>query len=158
MMPPDAILSCLKGTVPQGFNMNGWRVVLDCANGATYNAAPAVFKELGATVTTIGNVPDGFNINHQCGSTHMQTLQEKVIEEQAHFGVALDVAYGDRVLFVDGAGQIVDGDELLFIIAQYRHHMGICEGVVGTQMSNLGMELLNKLDIPFKRSKVVIAM
>ena len=87
---------------------------------------------------TIGNVPDGFNINHQCGSTHMQTLQEKVIEEQAHFGVALD-GDGDRVLFVDGAGQIVDGDELLFIIAQYRHHMGICEGVVGTQMSNLGM-------------------
>ena len=143
-----------KGTVPQGFNMNGWRVVLDCANGATYNAAPAVFKELGATVTTIGNVPDGFNINHQCGSTHMQTLQDKVIEEQAHFGVALD-GDGDRVLFVDGAGQIVDGDELLYIIAQHRQAMGICEGVVGTQMSNLGMELaLNDLQIPFKRSKV----
>ncbi len=143
-----------KGTLPQGFTMNGWRLVLDCANGATYNAAPAVFKELGATVITIGNKPDGFNINHECGSTHMQTLQEKVIEEQAHFGIALD-GDGDRVLFVDGAGQIVDGDELLFIIAQYRHHMGICEGVVGTQMSNLGMELaLNELDIPFKRSKV----
>ena len=143
-----------KGTVPQGFNMNGWRVVLDCANGATYNAAPAVFRELGATVTTIGNVPDGFNINHQCGSTHMQTLQDKVIEEQAHFGVALD-GDGDRVLFVDGAGQIVDGDELLYIIAQHRQAMGICEGVVGTQMSNLGMELaLNDLQIPFKRSKV----
>ena len=143
-----------KGTLPQGFSMNGWRLVLDCANGATYNAAPAVFKELGATVITIGNKPDGFNINHECGSTHMQTLQEKVIEEQAHFGIALD-GDGDRVLFVDGAGQIVDGDELLFIIAQYRHHMGICEGVVGTQMSNLGMELaLNELDIPFKRSKV----
>lgn len=143
-----------KGTVPQGFNMSGWRVVLDCANGATYNAAPAVFKELGATVTTIGNVPDGFNINHQCGSTHMQTLQDKVIEEQAHFGVALD-GDGDRVLFVDGAGQIVDGDELLYIIAQHRQAMGICEGVVGTQMSNLGMELaLNDLQIPFKRSKV----
>ena len=143
-----------KGTVPQGFNMSGWRVVLDCANGATYNAAPAVFKELGATVTTIGNVPDGFNINHQCGSTHMQTLQDKVIEEQAHFGVALD-GDGDRVLFVDGAGQIVDGDELLYIIAQHRQAMGLCEGVVGTQMSNLGMELaLNDLQIPFKRSKV----
>ena len=123
-------------------------------SGATYNAAPRVFKELGATVTTIGNAPDGFNINHQCGSTHMQTLQEKVVEEQAQFGIALD-GDGDRVLFVDGAGQVVDGDELLYIIAEHRHGKGACAGVVGTQMSNLGMELaLKALDIPFKRSKV----
>ena len=143
-----------KGTVPQGFSMNGWRLVLDCAHGATYNAAPRVFKELGASVTTIGNAPDGFNINHQCGSTHMQALQEKVVEEQAQFGIALD-GDGDRVLFVDGAGQVVDGDELLYIIAQHRHSKGACAGVVGTQMSNLGMELaLKALDIPFKRSKV----
>lgn len=143
-----------KGTLPQGFSMSGWRMVLDCAHGATYNAAPRVFKELGATVTTIGNAPDGFNINHQCGSTHMQTLQEKVVEEQAQFGIALD-GDGDRVLFVDGAGQVVDGDELLYIIAEHRHGKGACAGVVGTQMSNLGMELaLKALDIPFKRSKV----
>ena len=143
-----------KGTLPQGFSMNGWRLVLDCAHGATYNAAPRVFKELGASVTTIGNAPDGFNINHQCGSTHMQAVQEKVIEEQAQFGIALD-GDGDRVLFVDGTGQVVDGDELLYIIAQHRHSKGACEGVVGTQMSNLGMELaLKALDIPFKRSKV----
>ncbi|MGB1158619.1 MAG: phosphoglucosamine mutase [Porticoccaceae bacterium] len=143
-----------KATLPQGFNMKGWRIVLDCAHGATYNAAPQVFKELGASVIALGNAPDGFNINHQCGSTHMQALQQRVLEEQADFGVAFD-GDGDRVLFVDGSGQVVDGDELLYIIAQHRHATGNCNGVVGTQMSNLGLELaLQQLEIPFVRSKV----
>jgi len=143
-----------KGTLPLGFNMAGLNIVLDCAHGATYNAAPRVFKELGATVTTLGNAPDGFNINYQCGSTHMELLQEAVAEKQADVGIAFD-GDGDRVLFVDGAGEIVDGDELLYIIAQYRHATGQCGGVVGTQMSNLGLELaLKKLNIPFQRSKV----
>jgi len=143
-----------KATLPQGFNMKGWRIVLDCAHGATYNAAPQVFKELGASVIALGNAPDGFNINHQCGSTHMQALQQRVLEEQADFGVAFD-GDGDRVLFVDGSGQVVDGDELLYIIAQHRHATGNCNGVVGTQMSNLGLELaLQQLQIPFVRTKV----
>jgi phosphoglucosamine mutase len=143
-----------KGTLPLGFNLSGVKVALDCAHGATYNTAPRVFKELGASVVTIGNAPDGFNINRDCGSTHMQALQELVESEQADVGIALD-GDGDRVLFVDGSGEIVDGDELLFIIAQHRHSLGGCEGVVGTQMSNLGLELaLGDMDIPFVRSKV----
>ena len=143
-----------KGTLPLGFNMSGLHIVLDCAHGATYNAAPRVFKELGASVVSIGDAPDGFNINHQCGSTYMQALQETVRAQRADFGIAFD-GDGDRVLFVDGLGEIVDGDELLYIIAQHRHAAGKCAGVVGTQMSNLGLELaLKELQIPFKRSKV----
>jgi len=143
-----------KGTLPLGFNLSGFKIALDCANGATYSTAPSVFKELGASVVTIGNLPDGFNINHECGSTHMQALQALVKHEQADVGIALD-GDGDRVLFVDGAGEIVDGDELLFIIAQHRHANGGCAGVVGTQMSNLGLELaLKQMKIPFERTKV----
>jgi phosphoglucosamine mutase len=143
-----------KGTLPLGFNLAGVKVALDCANGATYNTAPRVFKELGASVVTIGNAPDGFNINRDCGSTNMQALQEVVKQEQADVGIALD-GDGDRVLFVDGAGEIVDGDELLYIIAQYRHGHNDCAGVVGTQMSNLGLELaLKDMAIPFVRTKV----
>jgi len=143
-----------KGTLPLGFNMAGLNIVLDCAHGATYSAAPRVFKELGASVVSIGDAPDGFNINHQCGSTYMQALQETVRAQRADLGIAFD-GDGDRVLFVDGLGEIVDGDELLYIIAQRRHAAGKCDGVVGTQMSNLGLELaLKELQIPFKRSKV----
>ena len=143
-----------KGTLPLGFNMAGLNIVLDCAHGATYSAAPRVFKELGASVVSIGDAPDGFNINHQCGSTYMQALQETVRAQRADLGIAFD-GDGDRVLFVDGLGEIVDGDELLYIIAQHRHAAGKCDGVVGTQMSNLGLELaLKELQIPFKRSKV----
>ena len=143
-----------KGTLPLGFNLAGVKVALDCANGATYNTAPRVFKELGASVVTIGNTPDGFNINRECGSTHMQALQELVKQEQADVGIALD-GDGDRVLFVDNTGELVDGDELLYVIAQHRHSHNDCDGVVGTQMSNLGLELaLKKMDIPFIRTKV----
>ena len=143
-----------KGTLPLGCNLLGVKVALDCANGATYNTAPRVFKELGASVVTIGNAPDGFNINRECGSTHMQALQELVKQEQADVGIALD-GDGDRVLFIDDKGEIVDGDELLYVIAQHRNSHGGCEGVVGTQMSNLGLELaLKTMDIPFLRTKV----
>ncbi len=143
-----------KGTLPLGFNLSGVKVALDCANGATYNTAPRVFKELGASVVTIGNAPDGFNINRECGSTHLQALQEVVQQEQADVGIALD-GDGDRVLFVDSNGEIVDGDELLYVIAQHRHSHNNCNGVVGTQMSNLGLELaLSEMNIPFERAKV----
>lgn len=143
-----------KGTLPLGFNLSGVKVALDCANGATYNTAPRVFKELGATVVTIGNAPDGFNINRECGSTHMQALQQVVVQEQADVGIALD-GDGDRVLFIDAAGEIIDGDELLYVIAQHRYSHNDCDGVVGTQMSNLGLELaLKQMSIPFVRTKV----
>jgi len=140
--------------LPLGFNITGLKVVLDCANGATYSVAPRVFKELGASVVTLADAPDGFNINHNCGSTHMQALQETVRDHKADIGIAFD-GDGDRVLFIDATGEIVDGDELLYIIAQHRYTNGGCDGVVGTQMSNLGLELaLKDLNIPFQRSKV----
>jgi phosphoglucosamine mutase len=102
----------------------------------------------------MGNAPNGFNINEKCGSTHMDGLQQAVVDEQADFGVAFD-GDGDRVLFVDGNGEVVDGDELIYIIAQHRRAKGNCRGVAGTQMSNLGLELaLKDLGIPFERTKV----
>jgi phosphoglucosamine mutase len=143
-----------KGTLPAGFDLTGLKIVVDCANGATYHAGPRVFKELGAKTIAMGNAPNGFNINEQCGSTHMDGLQQVVLEQQADFGVAFD-GDGDRVLFVDGEGEIVDGDELIYIIAQHRRSKGNCRGVAGTQMSNLGLELaLQDLGIPFERTKV----
>jgi len=143
-----------KGTLPAGFDLTGIKVVVDCANGATYNAGPRVFKELGAKTIAMGNAPNGFNINEKCGSTHMDGLQQAVVDEQADFGVAFD-GDGDRVLFVDGNGEVVDGDELIYIIAQHRRAKGNCRGVAGTQMSNLGLELaLKDLGIPFERTKV----
>ena len=143
-----------KGSLPSGFNLRGMKVVLDCAHGATYDVGPKVFKELGAKTIAMGNTPNGFNINEQCGSTHMDGLQQAVIEQQADFGIAFD-GDGDRVLFVDGNGEVVDGDELIYIIAQHRRASGNCRGVAGTQMSNLGLELaLKDLGIPFERTKV----
>ena len=144
-----------KGSLPSQFNLTGFKIVLDCANGATYNAAPKVFKELGAKVITMANEPNGFNINDQCGSTYMEGVCARVVEEKADFGIALD-GDGDRVLFSDANGEVVDGDELIYIIAQHRHQSAIgCNGVAGTLMSNLGMELaLKDLGIPFLRTKV----
>ena len=144
-----------KGSLPSQFNLTGLKIVLDCANGATYNAAPKVFKELGAQVITMANEPNGFNINDQCGSTYMEGVCARVVEEKADFGIALD-GDGDRVLFSDANGEVVDGDELIYIIAQHRHQSADgCNGVAGTLMSNLGMELaLKDLGIPFLRTKV----
>ena len=144
-----------KGSLPSQFNLTDFKIVLDCANGATYNAAPKVFKELGAKVITMANEPNGFNINDQCGSTYMEGVCARVVAEKADFGIALD-GDGDRVLFSDANGEVVDGDELIYIIAQHRHQSAMgCNGVAGTLMSNLGMELaLKDLGIPFLRTKV----
>lgn len=143
-----------KGTLPAGFNLDGLRLVVDCAHGATYHVAPSVFRELGADVIEIGVHPDGFNINRGCGSTHPQLLQQTLRDTGADLGVALD-GDGDRVLFVDHTGALVDGDQLLFVLASHRHRNGGCSGVAGTLMSNLGLELaLRHLDIPFARARV----
>jgi phosphoglucosamine mutase len=144
-----------KGTMPWGFSLKGLHIVLDCAHGATYNIAPSVFSELGARITPIFIEPNGTNINRGCGSTKPEALQEKVLELGADLGIAFD-GDGDRVVFVDHKGEVVDGDELLFIIAAFQQqYTGGCDGVVGTLMSNFGFELaLNKLDIPFVRANV----
>jgi phosphoglucosamine mutase len=143
-----------KGTLPTGSSLQGLKIVVDCANGATYSTAPKVFRELGAEVVELAAEPDGFNINEACGSTQPALLQNAVVAENADMGVALD-GDGDRVMFVDHKGHAVDGDELIFVIAKYRHEHGGCSGVAGTLMSNLGMEVsLKELGIPFVRTKV----
>lgn len=144
-----------KSSVPSSTDFDGLKLVLDCANGATYKIAPSVFRELGAQVTVINAQPDGLNINHQCGSTHMEGLQAAVLAEKADLGIAFD-GDGDRVMMVDHTGEIVDGDELLFLIARDMQTDGRLKGgVVGTLMSNLGLELaLQELNIPFVRAKV----
>ena len=130
-----------KSTVPEGFNLRGLRVAVDCAHGATYHIAPSVFSELGAEVTAIGVQPDGFNINEGVGSTDTAALADIVRRQGVDLGIAFD-GDGDRVLFVDGNGELVDGDELLYMIAMYRLARGTSDaGVVGTLMSNLGLEL-----------------
>ena len=130
-------------------------MVLDCAHGATYHIAPNVFHELGADVTSIGIDPDGMNINQECGSTSIATMRKVVRLQEADIGIALD-GDGDRVIMVDHLGEEVDGDELMFIIAADQKRQGLLEGgVVGTQMSNLGMELgLKELGVDFARAKV----
>ncbi len=144
-----------KSTVPEGFNLRGMRLAVDCANGATYHIAPSVFSELGADVITIGVDPDGFNINEGVGSTDTSALSALVCERGVDLGIAFD-GDGDRVLFVDGAGELVDGDELLYMIAMYRLTAGYGEaGVVGTLMSNLGLELALKAEgLEFVRAQV----
>ena len=144
-----------KGSVPTGTSFSGLKVVVDCAHGATYKVAPSVFRELGAEVVVLSAQPNGLNINHNCGSTHTEALQAAVLAEQADLGIAFD-GDGDRVLMVDHTGTVVDGDELLFIIARDLHGRGKLQGgVVGTLMSNLGLELaLADLDIPFVRANV----
>ncbi|EEB77929.1 phosphoglucosamine mutase [marine gamma proteobacterium HTCC2148] len=130
-----------KSTVPEGFNLRGMRVAVDCAHGATYHIAPSVFSELGAEVISLGVQPDGFNINEGVGSTHTEALAALVQEQGADFGIAFD-GDGDRVLFVDADGELVDGDELIYIIARHRLAAGSSDaGVVGTLMTNLGMEI-----------------
>jgi len=144
-----------KSSVPAGTSFAGMRIVVDCAHGATYKIAPSVFRELGAQVSVIGAQPDGLNINKNCGSTHLGELQKAVRDQHADLGIAFD-GDGDRVLMVDHTGAIVDGDELLFLIAKdLKGRNRLDGGVVGTQMSNLGLELgLAELGIPFARAKV----
>lgn len=144
-----------KATVNRGFRLRGLKVVLDCANGATYHVAPGVFEELGAHIDVIGNSPNGRNINDECGSTEPAALARRVQETGADVGIAFD-GDGDRVVMVDNHGEIVDGDELLLVIAEHRARQGLLNGgVVGTVMSNLGLErALAGLGIPFCRAKV----
>jgi phosphoglucosamine mutase len=144
-----------KGTVDRRLQLDGLRLVMDCANGATYHVGPQVFSELGAEVTVINSRPDGTNINVACGSTHPQRLQQAVVERGAELGIAFD-GDGDRLIMVDAHGAVVDGDELLYILARGRQQAGrLCGPVVGTLMSNLGLELaLRELGVGFQRAKV----
>lgn len=144
-----------KSTAPYWLDLKGVKIVVDCAHGATYHIAPNVFAELGATVIPIGNKPDGLNINDGCGATAPESLSRTVLEHGADVGVALD-GDGDRLIMVDHHGEILDGDELLYIIAQGRLAERRLEGgVVGTVMTNLGLEeALRGLEIPLRRAKV----
>lgn len=144
-----------KASVPRGFSLKGLRIALDCANGATYHVAPGVFEELGADVFAFGNKPNGTNINEDCGATHPAALAQHVKEYRADIGIAFD-GDGDRVIMVDSTGQIIDGDELIYIIASHRKARGrLTGGVVGTVMTNLGLEqALARQGIDFARAKV----
>ena len=148
-----------KSTVPGNLRLNGLTIVVDCANGATYHIAPNVLRELGAKVIAIGAEPDGLNINRDCGSTHPQKLVDRVLAENADLGIAFD-GDGDRVVTGDHKGEIVDGDELLFIIARYKLGKSATgqvkdQGIIGTVMTNLGLEIaLGEMNIPFRRTKV----
>jgi phosphoglucosamine mutase len=158
MRVPDAqgrYIEACKATIPISIQLNGLKIVLDCANGATYDIAPHVFTELGAKVITTGAEPNGLNINADSGSTRPEILSKRVVQEQADLGIAFD-GDGDRVIMIDNAGEIVDGDELLYIIALSRKQSGVpIDGVVGTQMSNMGLELaIRELDLGFERAAV----
>lgn len=144
-----------KATVPPHLDFRGMRIVVDCANGATYHIAPHVFSEVGAEVVTVGADPDGVNINDECGATKPENIAAKVLEYRADLGIALD-GDGDRLIMVDHKGEIVDGDELIFIIARSMLDEGKLKGpVVGTLMTNLGMEhALKSLGVPLLRAKV----
>ncbi len=151
----ERYIAFCQASVAPGLKLDGLKLVLDCANGATYRIAPAVFSALGAQLTSLGVHPDGLNINQDSGSTHPQRLQQKVLELGAQLGIAFD-GDGDRVLMVDRRGELVDGDELLFIIAMARKLRHALYGpVVGTQMSNLGLEqALGAHAIEFRRAQV----
>ena len=144
-----------KSTIPSTTEFRGMKIVVDCAHGATYHIAPSVFEELRADVIAIGVEPDGLNINHECGSTHPSAIQAAVLEYGADLGIALD-GDGDRLVMVDHKGEVLDGDELLYIIARSRLETGGLRGaVVGTVMSNLGLEQsLRGLGVDFKRAAV----
>ena len=144
-----------KSTVPSEISFSSLRIVLDCANGACYKVSPEVFEELGAELIKIGTEPDGYNINQDCGSTHPEIVTKAVIDHRADFGVSLD-GDGDRVILVDEKGNILDGDDLLYILAFANpNRTGAWSGVVGTKMSNLGLEDgLKKLGYKFVRSDV----
>ena len=144
-----------KTTFPKSLNLKQMKLVVDCAHGATYKIAPAVFQELGAQVIAIGCSPDGLNINEGFGATSPEALAERVVQEGADLGIALD-GDGDRLVMVDHLGEVVDGDELLLIIALHQQAKGLLTGgVVGTLMSNLGLEVaLKDRGIAFARAQV----
>jgi phosphoglucosamine mutase len=150
---PRRYIEFCKFRVKNNLNLKGLRIVVDCAHGATYHIAPHVFEELGAEVIVIGNEPDGFNINVDHGATKPGSLQKKVVECEADVGIALD-GDGDRLIMVDQNGEVVDGDEILFVIAQGRQKM-LGNGIIGTVMSNLGLEIaIKNMDMNFYRAQV----
>ena len=144
-----------KSNFPSQMSLKDLTIVVDCAHGATYHIAPNVFRELGATVIEVGTSPNGTNINDGCGATSMKKISEAVVEHKADLGIALD-GDGDRLMMVDHTGYVIDGDEVVYIIAYNDLKSGNLQGgVVGTLMSNMGLELaLEKLNIPFARSNV----
>ena len=151
----DRYIEFCKSTVPADVSFESLRVVLDCANGACYKVSPSILRELGAEVISIGTEPDGYNINHECGSTHPERAQEEVIKQRADFGIALD-GDGDRVVLIDRKGNILDGDDIMYILAYANpNRTGPWSGIVGTAMSNLGFEEgVRKLGYKFKRADV----
>jgi phosphoglucosamine mutase len=144
-----------KSTFPNDLDLRGLKLVVDCAHGATYHIAGHVFHELGAEVITIGNLPDGLNINRDCGATHPQAIAAAVKLQHAHLGIAFD-GDGDRLVMADADGRLYDGDQLLYVIARFRHARELLKGgVVGTLMTNFAMEqALAALKIPFERAAV----
>lgn len=143
-----------KGTFSSELSLEGLTIVVDSANGAAYKVAPSVFEELGANVINIANTPNGVNINNECGATSLDSLSKAVTTNKADLGIAVD-GDADRIMFVDSHGDIVDGDEILFLMAREAKQAGYKGGVVGTLMSNLGLEIaLKELNIPFERTKV----
>ena len=143
-----------KANLPGNLSLRGLKVVVDSANGAAYKVAPAVYRELGANVVSIHDQPNGVNINAGCGATAMESLRAAVLQHEADLGIALD-GDADRLMMVDHTGAVVDGDELLFLLAKDAKASGYTGGVVGTQMSNLGLEqALAAMQVPFKRAKV----
>ncbi|WMY97655.1 MAG: phosphoglucosamine mutase [Arsenophonus sp.] len=152
---PGRYIEYCKSTFPSNQSLEKLKIVLDCANGSTYHIAPNVFTELGANVILIGCNPNGFNINKSCGTTNIDTLQKRVIKEKANIGLAFD-GDGDRVIMVDHYGNRIDGDQILYIIVKNLLQNGCLHGgVVGTLMSNMGLEIeLKKLKVPFMRANV----
>ncbi|MGF1701392.1 phosphoglucosamine mutase [Photobacterium makurazakiensis] len=144
-----------KGTFPSVLSLAGIKLVVDSANGAAYHIAPSVFRELGAEVISIGDKPNGLNINDNCGATSMALVQKTVVESQADLGIALD-GDSDRIMMVDSQGNVADGDQLLYVLAKQALLDGELKGgVIGTLMSNMGLEVaLGKLGIPFVRANV----
>ncbi len=151
----DRYVEFCKSTVPQNISFKGLRIVLDCANGAAYKVSPAIFEELGAEVIALGTSPNGYNINEGCGSTNPESAQKAVLEHRADFGVTLD-GDADRVKLIDASGNILDGDDILYILASGNtNRIGPWSGIVGTVMSNLGLEIAIKdLGYEFERSDV----
>ena len=151
----DRYIEFCKSTVPADVSFESLRIVLDCANGACYKVSPSILRELGAEVIPIGTEPDGYNINHECGSTHPERAQEEVVKQRADFGIALD-GDGDRVVLIDKKGNILDGDDIMYILAYANpNRTGSWSGIVGTAMTNLGFEEgVKKLGYKFKRADV----
>jgi len=151
----DRYIEFCKSTVPPDVSFESLRIVLDCANGACYKVSPSVLRELGAEVISIGTDPDGYNINYECGSTHPQMVKDEVIKHRADFGIALD-GDGDRVVLIDKKGNILDGDDIMYILAYANpNRTGPWSGIVGTSMTNLGFEEgVKKLGYKFQRADV----